>query len=172
MCASCRALIFWRSILNSRHSTSLSEKVCCYWASWVDFNRKQAVALARGPRRLGGRSGIEALGCVEKDCHKAASKEEQGGKTCESNCRRWPARRDSLGKRELTSTAGWPEGHPGGWVSRAGECRRQPLRGEMSGSERVNIDEALANESNLHELSRMEEKEEALPARGAKRPES
>jgi hypothetical protein len=36
-------------------------------------------------RRLSGRSGIEALGRDEKDCRMAAPKEEQFGKSCESN---------------------------------------------------------------------------------------
>ncbi len=46
----------------------------------LNFNHNQASGLVRGPRRLRGRSGIEALGCAVKDCHKAAPKEEQGGK--------------------------------------------------------------------------------------------
>jgi hypothetical protein len=44
------------------------------------------------PGGLGSRSGTEALGCAEVDCRKAAPKEEQIGKTCESNCRRQPER--------------------------------------------------------------------------------
>jgi len=39
------------------------------------------------------------------------------------------------------ATEGRPEWHPGGEGSRAGECRRQPLGGEMSGSERVKMAE-------------------------------
>ena len=42
---------------------------------------------AGDPVGLGSRSGTEALGCAEVDCRKAAPKEEQIGKTCESNCR-------------------------------------------------------------------------------------
>ena len=37
------------------------------------------------------------------------------------------------------ATEGWPEGHPGGEGNRSGDCQRQPLWGEKSGSERVNI---------------------------------
>ncbi len=42
------------------------------------------------PRRLGGRTGIEALGCAEKDCRKAAPKEEQGGNLANQTAARQP----------------------------------------------------------------------------------
>ena len=39
------------------------------------------------------------------------------------------------------ATEEWLKGHSGGEGSHAGECRRQPLRIEMSGSKRINIAE-------------------------------
>ena len=69
------------------------------------FNHNQAPGQVCGPRRLGDRAGIEALGFAEKDCRKAAPKEEQDGKSCESN-ERLPTRRAIQFGEERTSQIG------------------------------------------------------------------
>jgi len=43
------------------------------------------------------------------------------------------------GQAQGRATEGWPEGHPVGEGNRSGDCQRQPLWWEKSGSERVNI---------------------------------
>jgi glycosyltransferase involved in cell wall biosynthesis len=55
------------------------------------------------------------------------------------------------GKAEHPRDSARDNGHPGGEGSRTGDCRRQPRRGEMSGSERVNIVERVGWEANRSE---------------------
>lgn len=89
------------------------------------LNLNQAPGQVRGPRRLGGRAGIEELGFAEKDCRKAAPKEEQGWKSCESNC----------------------QGIPQGETPQGGAKQQQPKvgpQGEMSGNEQVKLEDPKA----------------------------
>ena len=69
----------------------------------------QAPGQVRGRATGGWPAGrIETLGQVEKDCRKAAPKEERVGKTCESN-ERLPARRAIQLGEERTSQIGRQE---------------------------------------------------------------
>ena len=105
----------------------------------------QAPGQVRGPRRLGGRAGIEALGFAEKDCRKAAPKEEQDGRSCESNCQGSPQGETPQGGANQQQPEVGPQGESRLWDKSRKTAARQLRRrsglgkpaNQMSGNERV-----------------------------------